>query len=147
MTRVLIVQAGFYRDLAAELARGAAAELEARGVEYDIASVPGALEIPAAIAIAARRTDGPPYDGYVALGCVIRGETSHYDIVCGESARGLSELALQRGLAIGNGVLTVDTGDQAWVRAGTSDNGRNKGRDAAIACLALVELRARFGAA
>ena len=143
MTRVLIVDANFYEDLASELVRGATAELDARGIGFDRVSVPGALEIPAAISLASKRTDGPAYDGYVALGCVIRGETSHYDIVCGESARGLTELALNRDLAIGNGILTVDTGEQAWARA---DVGRkNKGRDAVIACLGLVELKARFG--
>jgi 6,7-dimethyl-8-ribityllumazine synthase len=143
MTRVLIVDADFYEDLASELVRGATAELDARGIGFDRVSVPGALEIPAAISLASKRTDGPAYDGYVALGCVIRGETSHYDIVCGESARGLTELALERDLAIGNGILTVDTGEQAWARA---DVGRkNKGRDAVVACLSLVELKARFG--
>jgi len=143
MTRVLIVDADFYEDLASELVGGATAELDARGIGFDRVSVPGALEIPAAISLASKRTDGPAYDGYVALGCVIRGETSHYDIVCGESARGLTELALERDLAIGNGILTVDTGEQAWARA---DVGRkNKGRDAVVACLSLVELKARFG--
>lgn len=142
MTRVLIVDADFYRDLAAELVRGAVAELEARGIAYDRVSVPGALEIPTAISLASRRSDGPAYDGYVALGCVIRGETSHYDIVCGESARGLTELALGRDLAVGNGILTVDTGDQAWTRA--SVDRKNKGRDAVIACLSLVDLKTRY---
>ncbi len=142
MTKVLIVDANFYEDLASELVRGATAELDARGVAFDRVSVPGALEIPAAISLAAKRSDGPAYDGYVALGCVIRGETSHYDIVCGESARGLTELALGRDLAIGNGILTVDTGEQAWARVDVAR--KNKGRDAVIACLALVELKARF---
>jgi 6,7-dimethyl-8-ribityllumazine synthase len=142
MTRVLIVDADFYQDLAGELVRGAVAELEARGIAYERVSVPGALEIPAAISLASRRADGPPYDGFVALGCVIRGETSHYDIVCGESARGLTELALNRDLAIGNGILTVDTGEQAWARAGVDR--KNKGRDAVIACLGLVDLKARY---
>lgn len=144
MTRVLIVDADFYEDLAAELVRGAVAELEARGIDYDRVSVPGALEIPTAISIASKRSDGPAYDGYVALGCVIRGETSHYDIVCGESARGLGDMALNRDLAIGNGILTVDTGDQAWARAGVDGNGKNKGKDAVIACLSLVDLKARY---
>lgn len=143
MTRVLIVDADFYRDLAAELVRGAVAELDARGIAYDRVSVPGALEIPPAISLASRRGDGGPvYDGYVALGCVIRGETSHYDIVCGESARGLTELALDRNLAIGNGILTADTGDQAWARADVDR--KNKGRDAVIACLGLVDLKTRY---
>jgi 6,7-dimethyl-8-ribityllumazine synthase len=142
MIRVLIVDADFYRDLAAEMVRGAMTELDARGISYDRVSVPGALEIPTAISIASKRVDGPAYDGYVALGCVIRGETSHYDIVCGESARGLAELALTRDLAIGNGILTVDNSDQAWARAGV--HGKNKGRDAVVACLSLVDLKVRF---
>jgi 6,7-dimethyl-8-ribityllumazine synthase len=142
MIRVLIVDADFYRDLAAEMVRGAMAELDLRGISYDRVSVPGALEIPTAISIASKRVDGPAYDGYVALGCVIRGETSHYDVVCGESARGLTELALTRDLAIGNGILTVDNSDQAWVRAGV--RGKNKGRDAVVACLSLVDLKVRY---
>ena len=146
MTRVLIVVSDFYPDLAEELVRGATAELEARGIDHGRLSVPGALEIPPAIAIMANRGDdpaydGPTYDGYVGLGCVIRGETSHYDIVCGESARGLMELSLTRGFAVGNGILTVDTAEQAWARAGVDGNGRNKGRSAVIACLSLMELK------
>jgi 6,7-dimethyl-8-ribityllumazine synthase len=144
MIRVLIVDADFYRDLAAEMVRGAMAELDARGISYDRVSVPGALEIPTAISIASKRVDGPAYDGYVALGCVIRGETSHYDVVCGESARGLTELALTRDLAIGNGILTVDNSDQAWARAGVHGNGKNKGKDAVVACLSLVDLKVRY---
>jgi len=144
MTRVLIVDANFYQDLADELVRGAVVELDARGIAYDRVSVPGALEIPTAISIAAKRSDGPAYDAFVALGCVIRGETSHYDIVCGESARGLSQLALNRDLAIGNGILTVDTRDQAWARAAVDGNGKNKGRDAVISCLCLTDLKARY---
>ena len=144
MTKVLLVDANFYQDLSTELVRGAVAEFNCRRVQYDRISVPGALEIAPAISLASRRTDGPAYDGYVALGCVIRGETSHYDIVCAESARGLSELALKRDLAIGNGILTVDTRDQAWARAGVEGNGKNKGRDAVIACLSLIDLKMRY---
>jgi 6,7-dimethyl-8-ribityllumazine synthase len=142
MTRVLIVDANFYQDLADELVRGAVGELYTRGIAYDRVSVPGALEIPTAISIASKRSDGPAYDGFVALGCVIRGETSHYDIVCGESARGLSQLALNGDLAIGNGILTVNTRDQAWARAAV--DGKNKGRDAVISCLCLTDLKARY---
>ena len=142
MPRVLIVDANFYQDLTDELVRGAVGELYTRGIAYDRVSVPGALEIPTAISIASKRSDGPAYDAFVALGCVIRGETSHYDIVCGESARGLSELALNRDLAIGNGILTVDTRDQAWARAAV--DGKNKGRDAVISCLCLTDLKARY---
>lgn len=142
MGRILLVCAGFYEELAAELIRGAAAELDRCGYACDQVMVPGALEIPAAIAFASRVTGAEAYDGYVALGCVIRGETSHYDIVAGESARGLTDLAVSRHLAIGNGILTVDTPEQARVRAGT--DGRNKGRDAAAACMALLALKQRF---
>ena len=139
MYRILIVCAGFYHELAAELIRGARAELERQGCGWDLEMVPGALEIPAAISIVSRRDR--TYDGYVALGCVIRGETSHYDIVAGESARGLIDLSITRDLAIGNGILTVDTAEQARVRAGV--DGRNKGRDAVLACLSLVGLKQR----
>lgn len=143
MSRILIVEARFYEDIADELVKGAIAALEEAGVEFDRVEVPGALEIPAAIAIAAQRTDGEPYAGYVALGCVIRGETSHYDYVCGESARGLQDLALWEGLSIGNGILTVENRDQAWARAAVDK--KNKGKDAAGAALALVALKRRFG--
>ena len=143
MSRILIVEARFYEDIADELVKGAIAALEEAGVEFDRIEVPGALEIPAAIAIAAQRTDGEPYAGFVALGCVIRGETSHYDYVCGESARGLQDLALWEGLSIGNGILTVENRDQAWVRAAVDK--KNKGKDAVQAALALVALKRRFG--
>ena len=140
--KVLIVDANFYQDLAAELVRGAVAELEKIGVSYERLSVPGALEIPSAISLVSQGNDAKLFAGYIALGCVIRGETSHYDIVCGESARGLSKLALDRNLAIGNGILTVDNWEQAWARASVSK--KNKGRDAAIACLSLFEIKQRY---
>jgi len=143
--RILIVEARFYEDIADALARGAIGALEAAGYGADRIAVPGALEIPAAIAMAARGGGRDPvheYDGFVALGCVIRGETSHYDIVSNESARGLQQLAVDQHLAIGNGILTVENGDQAWERA---DPGRkNKGGEAAEACLAMIDLRRRF---
>ena len=101
--------------------------------------MPGAFEVPGVIAMAA---DSARYDGYIALGCVIRGETSHYDYVCGESARGLMTLAVDRRLAIGYGILTVENGDQAWVRADRQQ--KNKGKDAAEACLAMLRLRKQF---
>ena len=141
---ILIVEARFYQDIADELARGATAALDAAGAGYDRISVPGAFEIPAAIGMAARTSEGG-YDGFVALGCVIRGETSHYDYVCGESARGLQDLAVRDGLAIGYGILTCETGEQAWERAKTDR--KNKGADAAEACLAMIALRRRFGLA
>ena len=139
--KVLIVDANFYQDLATELVRGAVAELEKIGVSYERLSVPGALEIPSAISLVSLGNDAKLFAGYIALGCVIRGETSHYDIVCGESARGLSKLALDKNLAIGNGILTVDNWEQAWARASVLK--KNKGRDAAIACLSLFEIKQR----
>ena len=140
--KVLIVDANFYQDLASELVRGAVAELEKIGISYERLSVPGALEIPSAISLVSEGKDAKLFVGYIALGCVIRGETSHYDIVCGESARGLSKLALDRNLAIGNGILTVDNWEQAWARASVSK--KNKGRDAAIACLSLFQIKQRY---
>ncbi|MBH68315.1 MAG: 6,7-dimethyl-8-ribityllumazine synthase [Rhodospirillaceae bacterium] len=142
MSTILLVDADFYKELANELVRGAVAELAMLGLRYERLSVPGALEIPAAISLASKRTKGEAYMGYVALGCVIRGETSHYDVVCNESAQGLQRLALDRDLAIGNGILTVDNVAQAWDRASVA--GKNKGRDAVLACLSLVEIRQRY---
>ena len=140
--KILLVDADFYKDLSEELVRGAVAEIERQGLTYDRLSVPGALEIPAVISLAANRTDGESYMGYVALGCVIRGETSHYDIVCNESARGLTNLALKRGLAIGNGILTVDNASQAWVRA--SVDKKNKGRAAVVACISIARIKRKY---
>ena len=108
----------------------------------DVADIMGAFELPAAVRVA---HDCGRFDGYVALGCVIRGETTHYDYVCGESARGLNELALRFGVAIGYGIVTTETREQAWERAAVDR--RNKGRDAAQACLLMVELRRRFAPA
>ena len=140
--KVLIVDANFYQDLASELVRGAVSELEKMGISYERLSVPGALEIPSAISLVSQGNEAKLFAGYIALGCVIRGETSHYDIVCGESARGLSKLALDKNLAIGNGILTVDNWEQAWARASVLK--KNKGRDAAIACLSLFEIKQRY---
>lgn len=142
---VLIVEARYYEDIADELARGAITTLENAGATYDRITVPGAFEIPAAIAFAAARVDGPRYDAFLALGCVIRGETTHYDYVCGESARGMMELSINKGLAVGYGVLTVENRDQAWVRAGVDD--KNKGRDVAEAALRMHELKQKYGLA
>ncbi len=146
---ILIVEARFYEDIADELVAGAIAVLEARGIcRIDRVSVPGAFEIPAAIAFAAAAAQGgerPRYGGYVALGCVIRGETTHYDYVCGESARGLMDLAVREHLAIGYGILTVENRAQAWARA-ARDKG-NKGASAAAACLAMMALKTKFGVA
>lgn len=143
---ILIVEAPYYAHIADELARGAIAALEAAGASYERISVPGAFEIPAAIrfaaAAAARGTGDARFDGYVALGCVIRGETTHYDYVCGESARGLQDLALHHELAIGFGILTVENEAQALVRA--SVDRKNKGGEAVRACLTMIELKHRF---
>ena len=138
MARLLIVEARFYDHLNDLLLEGARAAIEAEGHEHDTVTVPGALEVPAAIALA----DGSGrYDGYVALGVVIRGETYHFEIVAGESARGIMALTLD-GLAIGNGILTVENEAQALARA--RPNEKNKGGEAAQAALAMMKLRARF---
>lgn len=145
-TTILIVEARFYTELADELVKGAVAALEAEGVFYHRLAVPGAFEIPAAIAIAEQGATGRPgvphYDGYVALGCVIRGETTHYDYVCSESARGLQDLATRQCLAIGYGILTVENDEQAWARADISR--KNKGAHAANACLRMIDIRRQF---
>jgi 6,7-dimethyl-8-ribityllumazine synthase len=136
---LLIVEARFYDQISDLLLAGARRALEATGATFEVVTVPGALEVPAAIRVA---LDHGRYDGYVALGCVIRGETSHYDIVAGESARGLVDLAVQRGALIGNGILTTDNGQQARVRA--APDSKDKGGDAARAALALVRLKAQL---
>ena len=144
---VLVVEARFYPDIADELLKGAIQALEAAGASHERLSVPGAFEIPAAIAMAVegQRLAAPhrPYDGFLALGCVIRGETTHYDYVCSESARGLMDLACREKIALGYGILTVENGQQAWARARMTE--KNKGGDAARACLAMVELKRHFG--
>lgn len=138
---ILIVEARFYEDLADEMVKGAIAAVEAAGGTYERVAVPGAFEIPAAIRLA---IECGKYDGYVALGVVIRGETSHYDYVCGESARGLQDLALQHKAAIGYGILTVENGDQAWARARVTEG--NKGAAAVEAALSIIDLKKKFGA-
>lgn len=132
--RLLILEARFYGDLCDELARGAIAAIERAGATWERMAVPGALELPGAIALAA---GAKRYDGYVALGCVLRGETSHYDIVAGESARGLMDLTL-KGVCIGNGILTCENEAQAWARAKVSE--MDKGGGAADAALAMIRL-------
>jgi 6,7-dimethyl-8-ribityllumazine synthase len=143
--RILIVEARFYSDLADELLKGAVEALAAYDAEYDVVTVPGALEIPAAIAFAeegGHRPVGVRYDGYVALGAVIRGETYHFEIVSNESARGIMDLAIGRRLAVGNGILTTEDDDQAWARARVSEG--DKGGAAARACLEMVALKRRL---
>ncbi|MFM2044295.1 MAG: 6,7-dimethyl-8-ribityllumazine synthase [Pseudomonadota bacterium] len=145
-SHIMIVEARFYQDIADELAKGAIAELEAAGATYERFAVPGAYEIPAAIQFAVKSLDffsgRRRFDGYVALGCVIRGETTHYDYVCSESARGLQDLALRHTLAIGNGIITVENDEQAWARAYV--HRKNKGGGAARACLDMIELKRQF---
>lgn len=143
---ILIVEARFYQDIADELAAGAIAALTAAGATFDRIAVPGAFEIPAAVEFALRAgkagTLAKPYDGFLGLGCVIRGETSHYDYVCGESARGLQDIALRHAAAVAFGVLTVENDDQAWARA--RRDRKDKGGEVAKAVLRMVELRRQF---
>ena len=143
---LLIIEARFYDDLANALLEGAKAALDKAGATYDVVSVPGALEIPAAISFALDGADegGTDYDGFVALGVVIRGETYHFDIVANESARALMDLAVDESLAIGNGILTTETEEQAWTRARRSEG--DKGGSAARTALTMIALRDRFGA-
>jgi 6,7-dimethyl-8-ribityllumazine synthase len=142
--RILIVEARFYEDIADALLAGATRALQKAGADFDRVSVPGSLEVAPAIVIAADAADrsGRPYDGAVALGCVIRGETLHFEIVSQESARALLELSVARRLPIGNGILTVDTNAQAWTRARPEE--ADKGGDAARAALSLVRLKRRL---
>jgi|SRR5579863_1978140 len=142
--RILIVEARFYDDIADALLAGATKALAEAGAAFDCLSVPGALEIPTAIAIA---LDAAPrrraYDGVVALGCVIRGDTIHFEIVSQQSARGLMELSVARKIPVGNGIVTVDTAAQAWARARAEE--QDKGGDAARAALALIGIKRRLG--
>jgi len=140
---VLLVEARFYVDIADQMALGASRALAAADATHDRQAVPGTFEVPAAIAMALEAAPGR-YDGFVALGCVIRGETDHYDHICREASRALMDLATERGVPLGFGILTCDTYEQAWVRASVDD--KNKGADAAEACLAMIELRTRLKA-
>jgi 6,7-dimethyl-8-ribityllumazine synthase len=137
--KVLIAVAPYYRAIADELLAGTRAVLEAAGATHDTVEVPGALEVPMAIRIAHRQSN---FDGFVALGCVVRGETTHYETVCSEANRGLTLLGLE-GAAIGNAILTVETMDQAVARA--EAKGQNKGGDAAAAALHLIALTRKWG--
>jgi 6,7-dimethyl-8-ribityllumazine synthase len=138
-TTILLVSANFYPEVSAELLAGARAELARVGAEFEEISVGGAFEIPAVISLA---LDAEKYDGFVALGCVIPGETTHYDYVCGESARAIMELNIQADACIGYGILTVENMEQAMARASISEG--NKGRDAVVAALQLIEVKRRF---
>ncbi len=143
MVHILIVESRFYEDIADAMLKGATAEFGSQDATFEVVTVPGAFEIPAAIRFALAEAP-KKYDGFLALGCVIRGETSHYDYVCGESARGLTMLALEYGAAIGYGILTCENMAQAWERADIARG--NKGAEAAAACLRMVELREHFRA-
>jgi 6,7-dimethyl-8-ribityllumazine synthase len=144
---VLIVEARYYDEIADEMVKGAIAALDRAEATYDRLAVPGAFEIPAAIRMVIvgndLSTSERRYDAFVALGCVIRGETTHYDYVCGESARGLMDLSVRHAIALGYGILTCENREQAWTRART--DGGNKGGNAVAAALAMLEIRRRFG--
>lgn len=140
MTKILIISARFYEDLADTMEQGARAVLEAAGCEVEVMRVPGAFEIPAAISMGC---EAEKYDAFVALGCVIRGETSHYDYVCTESARGINDIAMALVVPIGYGILTVENEAQAWERAAL-DKG-NKGAAAAAAALVMLENKRSLG--
>lgn len=143
---LLIVEGRFYDDIVDALVAGAVAALEKAGATYERLTVPGAFEIPNAIGMAVRSLDffagRKRFDGYIALGCVIRGETSHYDHICTESSRKLQDLACEYSLALGYGILTCDTSEQAWERA--KPDRKDKGGDAARACLAMIEVKRHF---
>jgi len=140
---VLIVEAQFYSDISEELAKGATAVLDAAGMPYNRRQVPGVFEIPAAIRFAIRsmefHSELVRYSGFIALGCVIRGETTHYDYICSESARALMDMTTRYCVAMGNGILTCETREQAWERAAVEQ--KNKGGDAARACLRMMEVK------
>lgn len=137
--RVLLATSRYYEEITRELEAGAMEVLEAAGAKVETIVVPGAFELPGVIAMSA---DSGRFDGAVALGCVIRGETTHYDYVCGESARGLMDLIVHRRQAIGYGIITCENRDQAWARADRKQ--KNKGADAAQACLEMIKLRKQF---
>ncbi len=142
---ILIVEARYYADIADALLKGAEQVFTDAGATFERLTVPGAFEIPAAIARAldtGQTEGGVRFDGYLALGCVIRGETSHYDYICSESARKLQDLACDRAAAVGYGILTCENWNQAWARADVED--RNKGGEAARACLAMIAINDRF---
>lgn len=144
--RILIVEARFYDDIADELLRGAREAVETAQAAMDVLTLDGALEIPATVVIAldAAEKAGKPYDAVVALGCVIRGETGHYDIVAGESARALMDLSVARKIPLANGILTVENEKQAWTRA--SVNELNKGAGAVEAALAVLRIKKKLEA-
>ncbi|MCI5049268.1 MAG: 6,7-dimethyl-8-ribityllumazine synthase [Rickettsiales bacterium] len=142
MGHFLIIASNYYEDVCNELLLGCRTHLDVGEHTHELVMVPGTFEIPAALAVAMRNKDGKHYDGYIALGCVIRGETSHYDHVCNEVSRGLQTLAYENALALGFGILTVENREQANYRA--SVNVLNKGKDAAEAAMRMATLREHF---
>ncbi len=136
MPKILIIEATFYQDIGTKLSKAAISELEASGYSYNHIKVPGCFEIPAALAMAIEQN---PHDGYIALGCVIKGETSHYDYVCMESARGLNEIAINKQIALGYGIITAFNVPQVFERSSNDDN--NVGKRAAIACIQMIEIK------
>lgn len=139
MNKVIIVAADFYKDITEELIKGASSALKKEKIKFDIIKVPGALEIPQAIVMADMTAE---YDAFIALGCVIRGETYHFEVVANQSAYGLMKLATEDCIIIGNGILTVESEEQAWERADIKKG--NKGADAANACIKLLEIRKKL---
>lgn len=142
--QVLIIEADYYKDITDNMASGVITELDKAGVSYDRLTVPGAFEVPPVIAMDLSRDAGPQYSGYIALGCVIRGETDHYDHICRETSRSLMDLSVNWGAALGFGILTCETMDQAIVRSDPKQ--KNKGHEVASACLRLMELKQQFKA-
>lgn len=134
---LLVIDAPYYTAISESLMQGVTQELDKAGATHDYITVPGVLEIPAALAMAI--DSGRNYDGYITIGCVIRGETTHYEIVSNESARAIMDLSVRHRLAIGNGIQTVENEAQAWARARVAE--KNKGGGAAIAALSMIELR------
>lgn len=144
---ILIIESRFYADIADEMTKGAISALNDNGCTYERVQVPGTLEIPSVIRYAIKSmqlfSGGERFDGFVALGCVIRGETDHYDHVCQQSIGGVQHLCMEYAIAVGNGILTVENQDQAWARAKVTEG--NKGQNAALACIEMINLKNRFG--
>ena len=136
MKKILIISAGFYKDYEQMLLDGATVELDKAGVKYKTIEVPGCFEIPAALAMAIETSK---YDGFITLGCVIRGQTTHYDYVCTESARGINQLAMDKKIAVGFGIITAENDEQAFARADKKE--KNVGGRAALACLAMIAIK------
>lgn len=147
-SKILIIEADYYKHITGAMAERVMAYCSQRDADWEHITVPGAFEIPAAIRYAVRAMEFYPerrrFDGYVALGCVIRGETSHYDHICTEVNRGLMELSLRHCLAIGNGVLTVENEAQALARCGANGSPKDKGTEAANACFEMITLKRQF---